>query len=94
MKPSCTAIVMSPTADAGRPALRCRSGITALPANHSEVAANCEITGYVGDIGLAVAVVAEQSLCAIEDARDILLPDQVSRRVEGVMHHVSLAHYE
>ncbi|WP_287121886.1 hypothetical protein [Mesorhizobium sp.] len=60
MKPSCTAIVMSPTADAGRPALRCRSGITALPANHSEVAANCEMT-IVGRMRAGTAGKAESS---------------------------------
>jgi hypothetical protein len=58
MKPSCTAIVMSPTADSGRPALTCKSGITALPANHNDVAANCEMT-IVGRMRAGTAGKAE-----------------------------------
>ena len=40
IKPNCSAEVSVPTAVAGQPKLRCRSGMTALTANHSEVPAN------------------------------------------------------
>jgi hypothetical protein len=40
MKPNCSAEVSGPTALAGQPSSRCRSGMTALTANHSEVPAN------------------------------------------------------
>ena len=43
-KPSCTTEVSRPTAEAGSRQARCRSGITALTANHSDVPANCEST--------------------------------------------------
>ena len=42
MKPICTEAVSQPTAAAGATS-RCRSAITALIANQTEVPANCEI---------------------------------------------------
>jgi hypothetical protein len=44
MKPSCKAEVRRPTADAGHPICCCRSGMTALTANHKEVPENCAKT--------------------------------------------------
>ncbi|OPF65135.1 hypothetical protein BC358_00795 [Hydrogenophaga sp. H7] len=44
MKPACSADVRVPTAVAGQPKARCRSGMTALTANQSEVPANCAST--------------------------------------------------
>ena len=44
MKPNCTAEVSEPTAAAGSCQSRCRSGITALTANHSDVPASCDST--------------------------------------------------
>ncbi|EWS63234.1 hypothetical protein Y695_03535 [Hydrogenophaga sp. T4] len=44
MKPNCSDDVSGPTALAGQPSSRCRSGITAFTANHSEVPANCAST--------------------------------------------------
>ena len=44
MKPSWTAVVISPIASMARPARRCRSGIMALPANQSDVPASCAAT--------------------------------------------------
>ena len=44
IKPNCKAEVSAPTAVTGQPKLRCKSGITALIANHKEVPANCAST--------------------------------------------------
>lgn len=44
IKPNCKAEVRRPTADAGHPICCCRSGMTALTANHKEVPANCAKT--------------------------------------------------
>jgi hypothetical protein len=43
-KPTCTAEVSVPTDDGASAQASCRSGMTALAANHSEVPANCENT--------------------------------------------------
>ena len=44
INPSCKAEVRRPTADEGHPICCCRSGMTALIANHNEVPANCAKT--------------------------------------------------
>ena len=44
MNPSCSAEVSVPTAVAGQPNSRCKSGMTAFTANHNEVPANCAST--------------------------------------------------
>jgi hypothetical protein len=44
IKPNCKALVSLPTSDAGQPIWICKSGMTALTANHKEVPANCAKT--------------------------------------------------
>ena len=57
MNPSCTADVSVATAAGAQPKLRCRSGITALTANHGDVPASCAstITGSTRPGGVVVA---------------------------------------
>jgi hypothetical protein len=67
-KPSCTADVNVPSAAAGSPQCCCRSGITALTANHSEVPANCDNT-ITGRMWRGTGVVIGRSIARASVAR-------------------------
>jgi hypothetical protein len=47
---------------------------------------HAEFAGDIGNIGLAVTIVAEEALGAVENARDILLAGGVGRYAGGFGH--------